>query len=92
MPGRYRRANPATLRLEQAIARKLPKPKPTPGASAVSLPEPQAAPPVDLTGISPPDPARARNGRRAGAVIHLANAVGSGNYFTAASGRFRGPR
>jgi hypothetical protein len=36
------------------------KPKPAPSASAVSLPEPQAAPQLDLTGISPPDPMRVR--------------------------------
>jgi hypothetical protein len=35
------------------------KPKPAPSASAVSLPEPAAAPHLDLTGISPLDPVRA---------------------------------
>jgi hypothetical protein len=39
-----------------AGARKPRKPKPAPGASAVSLPEPQSAPHLDLTGISPRDP------------------------------------
>jgi len=39
-----------------AGARKPRAPKPAPSASAVSLPEPQAAPQLDLTGISPPDP------------------------------------
>jgi hypothetical protein len=32
------------------------KPKPAPNASTVSLPEPEAVPHLDLTGISPPDP------------------------------------
>ncbi len=39
--------------------RKPRRPKPAPAASAVSLPEPDAEPHLDLTGISPPDPARA---------------------------------
>ena len=39
--------------------RKPRQPKPAPSASAVSLPEPQAAPYLDLTSISPPDPVRA---------------------------------
>ena len=38
------------------------QPKPAPSASAVSLPEPRAAPHLDLTGISPPDPVHAGNG------------------------------
>ncbi len=42
-----------------AGARKPRKPKPAPSASAVSLPKPQAAPRLDLTGISPLDPVRA---------------------------------
>jgi hypothetical protein len=42
-----------------AGAREPRKPKPAPSASAVSLPEPQAAPQLDLTGISPLDPVRA---------------------------------
>jgi len=39
--------------------RKPRQPKPAPSASAVSLPEPRAAPHLDLTSISPPDPVRA---------------------------------
>ena len=39
-----------------AGAREPRKPKPAPSASAVSLPEPQAAPHLDLTGISPLNP------------------------------------
>jgi hypothetical protein len=39
--------------------RKPRQPKPAPSASAVSLPEPEAAPYVDLTSISPGDPVRA---------------------------------
>jgi len=39
-----------------AGAREPRKPKPAPSANAVSLPEPQAEPHLDLTGISPPDP------------------------------------
>jgi len=35
------------------------RPKPAPAASAVSLPEPQAEPYLDLTGASPPDLASA---------------------------------
>lgn len=35
------------------------KPKPAPGTSAVSLPEPEAEPYLDLTGISPPGPEHA---------------------------------
>src|SRR6266568_1166468 len=35
------------------------KPKPTPSTGTISLPEPQAVPHLDLTGISPPDPVRA---------------------------------
>jgi len=42
-----------------ADARKPRRPKPAPAASAVSLPEPEAEPLVDLTGISPQDPAEA---------------------------------
>ena len=42
-----------------AGAREPRKPKPSPSASAVSQPEPQAAPHLDLTGISPLDPVRA---------------------------------
>ena len=42
-----------------AGARKPRQPKPAPSASAVSLPEPQVAPHLDLTGISPLDPVRA---------------------------------
>jgi len=42
--------------------RKPRQPKPAPSASAVSLPEPRAAPHLDLTGISPPDPVHAGNG------------------------------
>jgi hypothetical protein len=34
------------------------EPKPAPSAGAVSLPEPQATPLLDLAGISPPGPAR----------------------------------
>jgi hypothetical protein len=52
-----------------AGARKPRKPKPAPSASAVSLPEPQAAPHLDLTGISPLNPVHAGDGRRAGALI-----------------------
>lgn len=37
-----------------ADARKPRQPRPAPAASAVSLPEPQAEPNLDLTGISPP--------------------------------------
>jgi hypothetical protein len=39
-----------------AGAREPRRPRPAPAASAVSLREPQGALPVDLTGISPPDP------------------------------------
>jgi hypothetical protein len=42
-----------------AGAREPRKPKPAPSVSAVSLPEPDAAPHLDLTGISPQDPMRA---------------------------------
>ena len=42
-----------------AGARKPREPKPAPSASSVSLPEPQAAPYLDLTSISPLDPVRA---------------------------------
>jgi hypothetical protein len=35
------------------------RPKPAPAAGAVSRPEPQAEPRLDLTGASPPDPVRA---------------------------------
>jgi hypothetical protein len=42
-----------------AGAREPRKPRPAPGASAATLPEPQAVPLLDLTGISPPDPAPA---------------------------------
>jgi hypothetical protein len=39
--------------------RKPRRPKPAPGAEAISLPEPQAVPHLDLTGTSPTDPVRA---------------------------------
>ncbi len=39
-------------------------PKPTPSASAVSRPEPEAGQYVDLTNISPPDPAHAGTASR----------------------------
>jgi hypothetical protein len=52
-----------------AGAREPRKPKPAPSASAVSLPEPQAAPHLDVTGISPPNLVHAGDGRRAGALI-----------------------
>jgi hypothetical protein len=42
-----------------AGAREPRKPKPVPSASAVSLPEPAAAAYLNLTGISPPEPAHA---------------------------------
>lgn len=43
-----------------AGAREPRKPRPAPIADAVSLPEPPAARPLDLTGISPPGPLQAR--------------------------------
>jgi hypothetical protein len=50
-----------------AGAREPRKPKPSPSASAVSQPEPQDAPHLDLTGISPLDPVPA--GTAAGSVL-----------------------
>ena len=47
-----------------APARQPRKPKPAPSASAVSLPEPEAGQYVDLTNISPPDPAHAGTASR----------------------------
>ena len=47
-----------------APARQPRKPKPTPSASAVSRPEPEAGQYVDLTNISPPDPAHAGTASR----------------------------
>jgi hypothetical protein len=40
--------------------------EPAPNAGAVSLPEPQEAPYLDLTGISPPDPVPAGTARASG--------------------------
>lgn len=42
------------------------QPKPPPATSAVSLPEPEAEPPLDLTGISPPGPVQAGMAGNAG--------------------------
>ena len=46
--------------------RKPRKPKPAPSAGTVSLPEPQAVPHLDLTGISLPDPVRAGTAEASG--------------------------
>ena len=42
------------------------KPKPTPSTGTISLPEPQAVPHLDLTGISLPDPVRAGTAEASG--------------------------
>ena len=47
-----------------AAVRQPRKPKPVPSASAVSLPEPEAGQYVDLTNMSPPDPAHAGTASR----------------------------